>query len=173
MTRPALIVVRMARERVAPQTRIGRYLDALMEHQGYESFADVERAILGPDGKPAVNASMFSKWWSGASRPTVDSLRATLPAWPPTTKLRDLVLEAELMTAEELDATGPAPVPPRLIALAGRINRYLLDESTPEATRKRVESSIEHVFEALTGGQTPLPKEPSAAERAAGRSVTR
>lgn len=172
MTRPAPIVVRMARERDEPRTRIGRYLNALMESRQYESFADIERAILGPDGKPAVNASMFSKWFSGASRPSVDSLRAILPAFP-RTRLVDLVLEAELMTSDEIGMAAAAPVPPAVDQLADRLNSYLLDDSIPAATRARVRSSVEHVFEALTGGHTPLPKEPSAAERAAGRPVTR
>lgn len=172
MTRPAPIVVRMARERDVPRTRIGRYLNALMEHHGHESFADIERAIPGPDGKPLVSASMMSKWFSGQSRPSVDSLRAILPAFPGT-RLVDLILEAELMTSEELGLASAAPVPPAQHKLAARINRYLLDVNYPEAARARVESSLEHIFEALAGGGTPLPKEPSAAERAAGRTVTR
>lgn len=171
MTRPAHIVVRMARERDEPKTRIGRYLNALMESRNYESFADIERAIIGPDGKPAVNASMFSKWFSGASRPTVDSLRSVLPAFPGT-RLVDLILEAELMTSDEIGMVSAAPAPAPQHALAVRLNRFLLDESVPAKTRQMVESNVDNLLSVLAA-QTPLPKEPSAAERAAGRRVTR
>lgn len=159
--------MRMARERDEPKSRIGRYLNALMAHHGYESNAEVERATGG-----TVTASMISRWNSGLSTPTVASLRSLLAAFPGT-RLVDLLIEAELVSTDELGMAGPVAPPPAQHALAGRINRYLLNEAVPAARRKVVEDNLENLFSALTGELKPLPKEPSAAERAAGRTVTR
>lgn len=159
--------MRMARERDEPRTRIGRYLNALMAHHGYESNAEVERATGG-----TVTASMISRWMSGPSTPTLASLRSLLAAFPGT-RLVDLLIEAELVTAEELGMAGSTTPPPAQHPLAGRLNRFLLNETVPAARRKLVQDNVENLFSALTGELKPLPKEPSAAERAAGRTVTR
>lgn len=159
--------MRMTRDRDEPKSRIGRYLNALMAHHGYESNAEVERATGG-----TITASMISRWNSGVTAPSVASLRSLLTAFPGT-RLVDLLVEAELVSTEELGMAGSATPAPAQHPLAGRLNRFLLNEAVPAARRKLVEDNVENLFSALTGELKPLPKEPSAAERAAGRTVTR
>lgn len=154
----------MGKWREDPKTPFGWYLRNLMDSQGFESDAELERAS-------GVAATMLSKWQSGGSVPQITSLRRVAPHLG--VRLCDLLVEADLATPEELGMEGPtAAPPPAQHQLAGKLNRFLLDESVPERTRRMVEDNVENLLGVLATAK-PLPKEPSAAERAAGRRVTR
>lgn len=155
-------VLRMGRDREDPKSPFGWYLRGLMDAAGFET----DTALYLVSGVPA---SVLSKWQSGTVRPTVDSLRKIAPHL--RVRLCDLMVEAELATPAELGmVTEVMPVPPPLDRSVAALTRFLADEAIPEPLKDNVRGNLDTLI-AMAAKMKPLPHEPSAEERAAGKGV--
>jgi transcriptional regulator with XRE-family HTH domain len=155
----------VSKRRRDPRTTFGWYLRARMDARGYASDGDLE-AVSG------VSASLISRYQSGDISPTVQNLRKLAPFLDVT--LGELMVEAGLATAEELG----------MVAYARPADSEALDRSLLEAQRLLADPTLsdeakdylrDTVRSALVYWRQQLglraPREPSAADRAAGRKV--
>lgn len=148
-----------------PRTTFGWYLRARMDAQGFRSDGDLEAAS-------GVSASLISRYQSGGISPTVQNLRKLAPYLNVT--LGELMVEAGLATAEELGMVAHArseaePLDPGLT----EAQRLLGDPTLPAEARDYLRDILKGavVFWRQQLGLTRPPREPSAADRAAGRKV--
>ena len=138
-----------------------------MEANGFESDADLAAAS-------GVDASALSKWQSGAGTPSVDNLRKVAPHLQ--TRLGDLMVEAELATAEELGMKGQPPkLPPAKVDAGLReVADLLADSHIPAADKDELRGLVAEAIEYWNRRRkVPDLREPSATERAKGKSISR
>lgn len=165
--RAASTLSRMANARRDPQTPFGWYFRGLMDAAGYQSDKD-----LGDDSD--LDPSLLSKWQSGQVNPNIPSLRKV--AGPLETPLRELMVKAELVTAAEVGLSAEPEAPRAAMdPLVAEIRRLLDDEKIPEIhrddLRTLVRGAVTYWFERM--GVTKPRREPSASERASGRSAAK
>lgn len=137
-----------------------------MDARGYASDGDLEAAS-------GVSASLISRYQSGDISPTVQNLRKLAPFLDVT--LGELMVEAGLATPEELG----------MVAYARPAEGEALDASLVEAQRLLADPALadeakDYLRDTIKGaiaywrqqlGLRRAPREPSAADRAAGRKV--
>jgi transcriptional regulator with XRE-family HTH domain len=147
----------VSKRRREPTTRFGRYLRQHMDAQGFDTDAELARAA-------AMDASMISKWQSGEAAPTIPKLRQV--AGPLKVRLVDLLVEADILTAEEIGMAG-APTTPPLPAPLSRVLRIVNDPNVSQPERDHLLRAVEAALEFwATSVDIPTPpREPSAAER--------
>lgn len=136
-----------------------------MDARGYGSDGELE-AVSG------VSASLISRYQSGDISPTVQNLRKLAPFLKVT--LGELMVEAGLATAEELGVVAHAR-PPEAETLDRSLleaQRLLADPALAEEAKDYLRDTIRMAL-AYWRQQLGLqaPREPSAADRAAGRKV--
>jgi transcriptional regulator with XRE-family HTH domain len=135
-----------------------------MHAQGYESDGDLE-AVSG------VSASLISRYQSGDITPTSQNLRKLAPHLG--VRLGDLMVESGLATPEELGMVGGAPRVLTIDASLAEAQRLLADVRLPddakEYLRDTIKGAVAYWRQQL--GLRKAPREPSAAERAAGQGV--
>lgn len=157
----------VGKRRQDPKTPFGWHLRGLMDANGFESDADLAAAS-------GVDASALSKWQSGAGTPSVDNLRKVAPHLH--TRLGDLMVQADLATAEELGMKGQPPkLPPAKVDAGLReVAELLADSHIPTADKENLRGLVAEAIEYwLRRRNIPNLREPSAAERAKGKPVTR
>lgn len=140
-------------------TDFGRYLRRLMEAAGFDSDADFARAT-------GIDGSMLSKWWSGTSRPTIESLRRIAPHLH--VRLGDLMVAAGIATAEELGMVGEPPKPPDpgvRDPLLRSIGRSLADEQVPDDLRDKLRRGVQVAYDSWSDWIKTLNREHQAPGR--------
>jgi transcriptional regulator with XRE-family HTH domain len=136
-----------------------------MDAQGFRSDGDLEAAS-------GVSASLISRYQSGGISPTVQNLRKLAPFLNVT--LGELMVEAGLATPEELGMVAHArpeaePLDPGLT----EAQRLLADPNLPDEAKDYLRDIVKGAiaFWRQQLGLVRPPREPSAADRAAGRRV--
>lgn len=127
--------------RTRPATEFGRYLRSLAEAKGWYTDAELSRAI-------GIDGTMLSKWWSGTTEPSIESLRKIAP--PLGVRLGDLLVQAGKATPEELGMRGaPAPSPPSTPRepLLRDVTAALQDESIPSDERQHLRRGVQHAYD--------------------------
>lgn len=154
----------MSTRRRDPRTTFGWYLRARMDAHGFRSDGDLEAAS-------GVSASLISRYQSGGISPTVQNLRKLAPFLGVT--LGELMVEAGLATAEELglvaDDRPSATMDRGLVEAQRLLNDPALADEAKDYLRDTIKGAI--VFWRQQLGLRRPPREPSAADRAAGRKV--
>jgi len=135
-----------------------------MDAQGFASDGDLEAAS-------GVSASLISRYQSGDISPTVQNLRKLAPYLDVT--LGELMVEAGLATPEELGMVANARTAEPLDRSLVEAQRLLADEALADEAKDYLRDTIKGAiayWRQQLGLQRP-PREPSAADRAAGRRV--
>lgn len=157
----------VSKKRRDPQTEFGWYLRRLMDARGFETDGDLQLAS-------GLDASVISRWQAGGGAPTVQNLRKI--AGPLGVHLGDLMVAAGLATKAELGMEYVAPPPPPILdkALQGPA-KLLRDEQIPDVHKDKlrdlITAAVDFWYKHM--GVVDAPHEPSAAERASGRNVTK
>lgn len=154
----------MSKRRRDPRTTFGWYLRTRMDAQGFASDGDLEAAS-------GVSASLISRYQSGDISPTVQNLRKLAPYLDVT--LGELMVEAGLATPEELGMVANARTAEPLDRSLVEAQRLLADEALADEAKDYLRDTIKGAiayWRQQLGLQRP-PREPSAADRAAGRRV--
>jgi len=135
-----------------------------MDAQGFASDGDLEVAS-------GVSASLISRYQSGDISPTVQNLRKLAPYLG--VSLGELMVEAGLATPEELGMVAYArpsePLDPSLVEAQRLLTDPALADEAKEYLRDTIKGAIAYWRQQL--GLRRPPREPSAADRAAGRKV--
>jgi transcriptional regulator with XRE-family HTH domain len=137
-----------------------------MDARGYASDGDLEAAS-------GVSASLISRYQSGDISPTVQNLRKLAPFLDVT--LGELMVEAGLATPEELGMVAHArpaegeALDPSLVEAQRLLADPALADEAKDYLRDTIKGAIAYWRQQL--GLRRAPREPSAADRAAGRKV--